>query len=49
MKTPEDKRIVYLIVIIVIAILVWIVVGAVVGAVQLALMGGATGLPGYGV
>jgi hypothetical protein len=49
MKTPEDKRIVYLIVIIVIAVLVWIVIGAVVGAVQLALMGGASGLPGYGV
>jgi hypothetical protein len=48
MKTPDDKRLVYLIVIIVLAIVVNLVIGAVVGAVQ-ASMGAVPGMPGaYG-
>jgi len=49
MKTPDDKRIVYLLVIVVIAVLVQIVIGAVVGAVQMSMMGPLPGMPGYGV
>jgi hypothetical protein len=47
MKTPDDKRIVYLLVIVVIAIIVWFVIGAVIGAVQMSMMGGVPGMPGY--
>lgn len=47
MKTPDDKRIVYLIVIIVLAIIVQFAIGAVVGAVQMSMMGGVPGMPGY--
>jgi hypothetical protein len=44
MKTPDDKRIIYLIVIIVLAIIVQFVIGAVVGAVQMS-MGGVPTMP----
>jgi hypothetical protein len=44
MKTPDDKRIIYLVVIIVLAIIVQLVIGAVVGAVQMS-MGGVPGMP----
>ena len=44
MKTPEDKKMVYLIVIIVVAIVVQLVIGAIVGAVQMS-MGGVPGMP----
>jgi hypothetical protein len=49
MKTPDDKRIVYLLVVVVIAIVVYLVIGAVVGAVQMSMMGPLPGMPGYGV
>jgi hypothetical protein len=49
MKTPDDKRIVYLLVVVVIAIVVYLVIGAVVGAVQMSMMGPIPGMPGYGV
>jgi hypothetical protein len=48
MKTPEDKRIAYTLVIIVVAIVVFLVIGVVVGAVT-AMMGGAPGLPTAGM
>jgi hypothetical protein len=47
MKTPDDKRIIYLLVIVVIAIVVWFVIGTVVGMVQMSMMGGIPGA--YGV
>lgn len=46
MNTPEDKRIVYLLVIIVVAIVVWIVIGVVVNAV-LGAMGGLPTAPRF--
>ncbi len=46
MKTPEDKRVGYLVTIIVVAIVVWIVIGVVVGAVRTA-VGGFGGAPGF--
>jgi hypothetical protein len=46
MKTPDDKRIGYLITIVVIMIVVWIVIGVVVGSVRTAI-GGVPGAPSY--
>lgn len=46
MKTPDDKRIGYLITIIVVMIVVWIVIGVVVGGVRTAI-GGMPGSPSY--
>jgi hypothetical protein len=45
MKTPDDKRIIYLVVIIIVAIVVWFVIGAVIGAVQMSMGGGVPGMP----
>jgi hypothetical protein len=44
MKTPEDKRLVYLIVLILVVAVAWIVIGTVMGAVRGA-MGGAPAYP----
>jgi hypothetical protein len=44
MKTPEDKRLVYLIVLILVVAIAWIVIGTVMGAVRGA-MGGAPAYP----
>lgn len=46
MKTPDDKRIGYLVTIVVIMIVVWIVIAVVVGGVRTA-MGGMLGAPSY--